>query len=91
MLRILHAAPQFAAAPHGRNERTRFAPPTWPAAFWMMCEAMHEGLAAHRHYEELRSKGVAHDAALRQALAMGPACARPARGTITPLYFVGRA
>ena len=91
MLRILHAAPGFAAAPHERNERTRFSPPTWPAAVWMMCEAMHEGLAAHRHYEELRSKGVAHDPALRQALAMGPACARPARGTITPLYFVGRA
>jgi hypothetical protein len=57
----------------------------------MMCEAMHEGLAAHRHYEELRSKGVAHDAALRQALAMGPACARSAQGTITSLYFAGRA
>ena len=91
MLRILHAAPRFAAAPHERNERTRFSPPAWPAAFWMMWEAMHEGLAAHRHYEQLRSKGVAHNAALRQALAMGPASAQPARGTITPLYFAGRA
>jgi len=91
MLRILHAAPRFAAAPHKRNERTRFSPPTWSAAFRMMWEAMHEGLAAHRHYEQLRSKGVAHNAALRQALAMGPASAQPARGTITPLYFAGRA
>jgi hypothetical protein len=90
MLRIIHAAPRFAAAPH---ERTRFSPPTWPAAFWiwMMWEAMYEGLAAHRHYEQLRSKGIAHNAALRQALAMGPACAQPAQGAIAPLYFAGRA
>jgi len=88
MLRILHAAPRFPAASH---ERTRFSPPTWPAAVWMVWEAMYEGLAAHRHYEQLRSKGVAHNAALRQAVAMGPACAQPARGTVTPLYFAGRA
>jgi hypothetical protein len=56
-----------------------------------MCEALDEGLAIHREYEALRSKGVAHDAALRRALAIGAAPARQMSGTIAPLYFAGRA
>jgi hypothetical protein len=56
-----------------------------------MCEALQDGLAAHRHYEELRSRGVAHDSALRQALAIAPAPYEPAREGITPLCFAGRA
>jgi hypothetical protein len=30
-------------------------------------DALHEGLAAHRQYEHLRSRGIAHDAAVRRA------------------------
>jgi len=56
-----------------------------------MCEALQDGLAAHRHYEELRSRGVAHDSALRQALAIAPAPYEPARERITPLCFASRA
>jgi hypothetical protein len=51
--------------------------------------AWRESLAAHRHYEQLRSRGLAHDAALREALALGPA--RDTRASAKPLHFVGRA
>ena len=44
----------------------------------------------HREYEALRSKGVAHDAALHQALAIGPAPSRQTRVTIAPLYLAGK-
>jgi hypothetical protein len=57
----------------------------------MLFEALREGLAAHRHYEELRSKGIAHDSALRQALALAPAPARSECEGLTPLWFAGRA
>jgi hypothetical protein len=57
----------------------------------MMCEALQEGLAAHRHYEELRSKGTAHDSALRQSLALAPAPLRLGCEALTPLWFAGRA
>jgi hypothetical protein len=57
----------------------------------LFCEALHEGLAAHRYYEELRSKGIAHDSALRQALALAPAPSRSGCEALTPLWFAGRA
>jgi hypothetical protein len=52
-------------------------------------EAFLEGLAAHRHYEQLRSRGLPHDASLRAALGFGPA--RGLRETARPLYFAGKA
>jgi len=90
MLRILGAAPSLGAA---AQEQHCFSPPDWTpvVALRAMREALHEGLAMHREYEALRSKGVAHDAALRQALAIGPAPSRQTRVTIAPLYFVGKA
>jgi hypothetical protein len=57
----------------------------------MVCEALQESLAAHRHYEELRSKGIAHDSALRQSLALAPAPARSGCEALTPLWFAGKA
>ena len=70
------------------------SPPS--ASFWhavaavrMMWEAFCEGLAAHREYEALRSRGIGHGRALRQALGLG--CSRLPRETVTPLYFAGRA
>src|SRR5262249_49971372 len=53
-----------------RDPPARWAPLT---VFHALCEAMHEGLAMHREYEALRSRGIAHEAALRQALAIGAA------------------
>jgi hypothetical protein len=51
--------------------------------------AWRESLAAHRHYERLQSRGVPHDTALREALAMGPANATQA--STRPLHFAGKA
>jgi hypothetical protein len=59
------------------------------AAVRRMGAAFCEGLAAHREYEALRSRGIAHEVALREALGLG--CSRLARETVTPLYFAGRA
>ena len=59
------------------------------AAVGMMGAAFCEGLAAHREYEALRSRGIAHERALRQALGLG--CSQLPRATVTPLYFAGRA
>jgi len=55
----------------------------------MMAAAFCEGLAAHREYEALRSRGITHERALREALGLG--CSRLPRETVTPLYFAGRA
>jgi hypothetical protein len=58
------------------------------AAVGMMWDAFCEGLAAHREYEALRSRGIGHGRALREALGLG--CSRLPRETVTPLYFAGR-
>ncbi len=43
---------------------------SWPIATTLrtICVALGEGLAAHRQYQHLRSKGISHDTAIRQAL-----------------------
>ena len=43
---------------------------SWPIATKLrsVSNALREGIAAHRHYEHLRSRGIPHDAAIRQAL-----------------------
>jgi hypothetical protein len=56
-----------------------------------MWEACRDGLAAHRCYEHLRSKGVPHETALREALGVGCRCSQAAREAAKPLYFAGRA
>ena len=63
------------------QEQYRYSPSVWPPLTTLrtMCEALREGLAVHRQYEELRSKGFAHDAALRQALVIDPPPSQPAR------------
>jgi hypothetical protein len=91
MLRI--PATATTAAEASRCRCSRPAAHSWSAytVLRMMCEALQDGFAAHRHYEELRSRGVAHDSALRQALAIAPGHSEPARERITPLCFAGRA
>jgi hypothetical protein len=76
MLRNFHSAPGF----HVRHETAstgRSAQPTavlsWPlvSALRTVWDQLGEGLAAHRHYERLRSRGVPHAAALRASLGIG--------------------
>jgi hypothetical protein len=52
---------------------------TLTAAF----SALQEGLAASRRYQHLQSSGVSHDAAIRDALAIGAPHSRP-------IHFAGR-
>jgi hypothetical protein len=42
-----------------------------PEALWNLYDALREAVVAHRRYERLRSRGVPHDTALREALGMG--------------------
>ena len=90
MLRNMCITPHFIPPLHAAHHRS---PPALPAVkiLRMLFEALRESLAAHRHYEELRSRGIAHDSALRQALALAPAPARSRCEGLTPLWFAGRA
>jgi hypothetical protein len=90
MLQIIGAIPHLIPALHGAR---RLSPPARSpfTILRMACEAMQEGLAAHRHYEELRSKGIAHDSSLRHALALAPAPSRAACEALAPLWFAGKA
>jgi hypothetical protein len=56
-----------------------------------MCAAWRESLAASRQYEQLRSSGMPHDAALRQALGMGLSPVRERREIPKALCFAGKA
>ena len=90
MLSIEWAAPRLTPAACGGR---RLSPPVRSpfTILRMLCEALRESLAAHRHYEELRSKGIAHDSALRQSLALAPAPSRSGCEALTPLWFAGKA
>jgi hypothetical protein len=57
----------------------------------MMYDALREGLAAHRQYEQLRSRGVPHDTALREVVGLGSIPSQETRKTAEPLYFAGKA
>jgi hypothetical protein len=59
-------------------------------ALRIVSEALRESLAACREYEDLRSRGVPHDTALRQALGFGPSPSPATRATAKPLWFVGK-
>jgi hypothetical protein len=50
---------------------------SWPAmsALRTIWGYLREGLAAHRDYERLRSRGVPHATALRESLGIGPSSA----------------
>ena len=81
---------------HHSPELAGRRPSPAPASQWQAVTALRkvwgafgEGLAACREYEQLRSSGLAHEAALRHSLGIGPA--QRACGTSGPLYFAGRA
>ncbi len=71
---------------HGQS-----AASSWPTvtALRKIYAAFGEALAACREYEQLRSSGLPHDAALRHSLGIGSA--QRSCGTTRPLYFAGRA
>jgi hypothetical protein len=61
--------------------------PSLPVTLWA---ALREAFAASHEYQSLRSRGVSHDRAIRQALGIGRSCSH----TPTPdqrLCFAGRA
>jgi hypothetical protein len=63
---------------HRQCHRTAASAQPPPARRWRgvpalraMCRALSEGLAASREYEQLRSSGIPHDAAISEALGFG--------------------
>jgi hypothetical protein len=66
MLRNFHYEPDFDATLAGTNPTVQSSTPTWRTALRKMCDAWCEGLAAHRQYEQLRSRGIPHARALRE-------------------------
>ena len=56
-----------------------------------IADAWREGLAACRQYEELRSSGVAHDRAVREALGLGLIPSDAPHQAAPALYFAGQA
>jgi hypothetical protein len=97
MLSTCHCATHPHAAQHATSHPGLFVRPTalsdWPmvAALVAMGEALREGLAACREYEELRSRGMSHDTALRVALGLGASPQQQTRAAAKPLYFAGKA
>jgi hypothetical protein len=77
MLRNFHYAPNFDATWMNPTVRAAQPTPTWRTALRKMCDAWCEGLVAHRQYEHLRSKGMPHERALREALGIGVASPHP--------------
>jgi hypothetical protein len=55
------------------------------------CDAWFEALAAHRHYEHLRSRGVPHDTAIRESLGLGHVHRAGKRHAAKLLYLAGKA
>jgi len=97
MLRSFHYQLGFDETHQEANLTGRSAHPTaassWPTvtALRTMCDALREGLAAHRQYEGLRSRGIPHDTALREALGIDLIPSQAQREAMMPLYFGGKA
>jgi hypothetical protein len=96
MLRNFHYAPGFKDCHRDASPARRSTPPAaaaWPIAATLRAigEAWREGLAAHRAYELLRSRGMAHDPALREALGIGRVPPQALRNAAKPLCFAGKA
>jgi hypothetical protein len=53
--------------------------------------AWREGLAACRQYEALRSSGIPHDRAVKEALGLGLISSEAPRQAAPALYFAGQA
>ena len=73
-----------------RPARQGTAPPI-ATTLRAIADAWREGLAACRQYEELRSSGVPHDRAVREALGLGLIPSEAPRQAAPSLYFAGQA
>jgi len=73
-----------------RPARQGAAPPI-ATTLRAIADAWCEGLAACRQYEQLRSSGVAHDRAVREALGLGLIPSEAPRQAAPSLYFAGQA
>jgi hypothetical protein len=78
------------------HQETSPARPT--AATWQITTklrsirgALRESLAACRQYEHLRSSGIPHDMAAREALGVGSIPSQVTREPAKTLYFAGKA
>ena len=95
MLGSCHYLPDFDrshdASRIGRAVQPASAAGAMVSALRTAWEAWCDGLAAHRHYEHLRSRGVPHDAAIREALGVGYSRSPGAHEAAKPLYFAGKA
>jgi hypothetical protein len=76
-----------------RRETSRADPSSRPIATTLRAigSALREGLAAARQYEQLRSSGVPHERAVREALGVGLIPSQAPRERANPLHFAGRA
>jgi hypothetical protein len=95
MLGSCHYLPDFDHTHHssriGRAVQPGSAQGALVSALRTAWEACRDGLAAHRHYEHLRSRGVPHEEAIREALGVGHSRSSGARGRAMPLWFAGKA
>ena len=80
MLRTLSFEPMPA-------HRSGFVSPGRGSSLIAPFAAVLEGLAASRQYQQLRTRGRSHDAAIREAFGMG----RAHEQKIGSIYFAGRA
>ena len=54
-------------------------------------DALHEAFAAYREYERLRTRGIPHDAAIRESLGAGLKPSPVGPDAVRALSFAGRA
>jgi hypothetical protein len=76
--------------PAARPVRQSTAPPI-ATTLRAMADAWREGLIACRQYEKLRSSGIPHDRAVREALGLGLIPSEVPPRAARSLYFAGRA
>ena len=67
------------------------AAPSIATTLRAIADAWREGLAACRQYEALRSSGVPHDRAVREALGLGLIPSEAPPQAASSLYFAGQA
>jgi len=72
MLRTIHFEPGYYPSRAATYRTARHLRPIapWPVvtALWTIWGVLHDGLVAYRRYEQLRSRGMPHEAALREAV-----------------------
>ena len=96
MLRSSRYAPELGEV-HPKTSLTAQSPPSSAVrgktvtALLAVFDAWREALVAHRRYEHLRSRGIAHDKAIREALCIGPKPVRATRDAARALCFSGKA